>query len=901
MEHKVDANPKRALFISRAGADADFAAVIAELLQAAGYAVVLQQWDFANRNFMERMHAALAEGSRVVALLSPEYLRSDHCQAEWQNAIADDPLNTKSRLILLRVVDCEPPGLLSGLAYWDLVPIRDNRQLLEDIVLDAVREERHDAALSGPYWRAAGSIVDAEAIRPVLGFSGREPELSALCAALSGDNAIAVVHGLGGVGKSSVAREYAWRNREQFSVIWWLNAATEDAIVDGLLRLGTMFVRGLDQLADRRASAQQVTHSVLIGFVRPVLLIFDNLEDERLLRTWLPRTGSRALVTSRNTAWGAEITAIPVQTWSFEAATGYLRRESGRADLSEVDARTIAEALGGLPLALAHAAASLRGMRMMTPSRYLERISAHLKNAPRGADYPRSVFATFNTAIAQAEKEAGGAAALLCFAASFAPNAIPDELFRQPLNNRFEELQPAVAQDGAAQALGSVLIDDLRLDEALGALDGLSLLSFSETARTYSIHRLVQLAARDMLGEEPQAWRECAAGAADAVFPEVMFTTWSQCERLLPHARAALDALPDDTAFLPAGRLASRCAVYLRERGEYRTAEPLHVRALAIYERACEAEDPDVATSLNDLATLYWEQGRYGDAEPLRMRALAIRERTLGPNHLDVAASLNDLAALYYVQGRFDEAEPLYKRALRIAEDALGGEHPDVSTCLSNLAALCYRQGRYAEAEPLYTRALAISEKALGPDHPGVAYSLNNLASLFERQGRFGEAEPLYARALAIFEKTLGRDHPKIGTSMNNLARVRHQQGRHGEAEPLYQRALMIRERALGSDHPEVATSLNDLASLYDAQGRREEAESLYVRALAIRENALGRDHPDVAISLCGLASLFDAQRRFEEAESLYARALAIREKVLGPGHPDTQAVCEELAALRSR
>ena len=91
MERKVATNPQKALFISRAGADADFAAVIGELLQAAGYAVVLQQWDFANRNFMERMHAALAEGSRVVALLSPEYLRSDHCQAEWQNAIAEDP------------------------------------------------------------------------------------------------------------------------------------------------------------------------------------------------------------------------------------------------------------------------------------------------------------------------------------------------------------------------------------------------------------------------------------------------------------------------------------------------------------------------------------------------------------------------------------------------------------------------------------------------------------------------------------------------------------------------------------------------------------------------------------------------------------------------------------------
>ena len=885
----------KTFFVSRADADAEFASVIEEVLQAAGFTVILQQWDFANRNFTERMHAALAEGARVVALLSPEYLRSEHCQAEWQNAIADDPLNTKSRLILLRVAACEPPGLLSGLAHWDLVPIRDNRALLESIVLGAVREDR-DAAFGGPYWRAPGSIVDVEAIRPVPGFSGREQELAALSAALSNDNAIAVMHGLGGVGKSSVAREYAWRNREEYSVVWWLNAQTESAIVEGLLRVGTLFVRGLDQLADRRGAAQQVTNSVLGGFAKPVLLIFDNLEDERLLRPWLPRNGSRALATSRNASWGAEIASIPVQTWSLETSISYLRRESGRADLNEADARTIAEALGALPLALAHAAASLRGMRMVTPARYLESISAHLKNAPRGAEYPRSVFATFSAAIAQAENEAGGAAALLCFAALFAPEAVPDELFRERIENYSTGLQPAISGGAPARALRSVLADDLSADEALGALDALSLLAFSETTRTYSIHRLVQLAARDMLGENAIAWRECAVGVADAVFPEVEFATWPQCERLLSHARAALSTLPSNTAFLPAGHLAGRCAIYLRERGEYGAAEPLQVRALTIRERACDADHPDVATSMNELATLYWEQGRYAEAEPLRTRALAIRERVLDPNHADVATSLNDLGALYYAQGRYGEAEPLYTRALTIAEETLGADHPSVGTCLGNLAALYYRQGRYEDAEPVYARALKIEETALGPDHPGVAYSLHNLASLYEAQERFREAEPLYARALTIFEKALGPDHPKVATSTNNLARVRHRQGGYGEAEPLYARALLIRETALGPDHPEVAISLTDLASLYEAQGRSEEAESLYTRALAIREKALGPDHPDVAISLNDLASLYEAQGRSEEAESLYARVLAIRQKALGRDHALTEAARKRLS-----
>jgi tetratricopeptide (TPR) repeat protein len=868
---------QRALFVSRAAADADFAAVIGAILQDAGYSVILQQWDFGNRNFIERVHAALAEGARVVALLSPEYLRSDQCQAEWQNAIADDPLNTRSRLILLRVVECEPVGLLSGLAYWDLVPIRDNRPLLREIVREAVREDRRDVVPSGPYWRAPRSIVDAEAIRPVPSFSGREPELAAIAAALSKEGAIAAVHGLGGVGKSSIAREYAWRSREEYSIVWWLNAQTEDAIIDGLLRLGALFVRGLDRVTDRRAAAQQVTTSVLSGFSNPVLLIFDNLEDEPLLWAWRPRTGSRVLVTSRSAVWETAIATISLRPWELETAVDYLQRESGRTDLAPEDTRAIAEALGTLPLALSHAAASLRGMRMVAAGRYLERIGEHLKNAPRGAEYPQSVFATFRTAIAHAEREAAGAAAVLCFAASFAPDAIPDELFRQSIEHYPAGLRPELSEGGTALDLGSACADALHLDEALGALDRLSILAFSGSSRAYSMHRLVQLAGQDLGGACALGWRECAAEVADAAFPEVEFSTWAQCARLLPHVRAALEALPSDATFLPAGRLANRCAVYLRKRGEYAMAEILQKRSVTIREKALGPEHPDVARSLNNLANVYLDQGRYQEAEALYTRALGIREKALGPDHSDAAACLDGLAVLHREQGRYAEAERLQRRALALKEKALGPDHPDVALSLNNLAVLCGDQGRIDQAEALHRRALTIKEKALGPDHPDVALSLLNLANECHKQGRLEEAEALHTRALAVKEKALGPDHPSVAISLDELANVYYEQRRYERAQPLLERALAILEKSLGPDHSHVAHSLNGLGNTYREQGRYEDAEPLLVRALAIREKAFGADHPDVATSLTDLGKLYEAQKRFEEAERLFARALALK------------------------
>jgi class 3 adenylate cyclase/tetratricopeptide (TPR) repeat protein len=737
------------------------------------------------------------------------------------------------------------------------------------------------------------SIFDATEFHAVASFSGRDEELATLQAALKNDGAMAVVHGLGGMGKSSIAREYGWRDRERYSVVWWLNAQSEDGIIDGLLRLGTMFVQGLNHLA-RRIAAERVINSVLGGFDKPVLLVFDNLEDEGLMRTWLPRTGARALATSRDAAWSTDITAIPLRIWTLETAVEYLARASGRADLSDDEARAIAQAVGALPLALAHAAASLRSARMVSPQRYLERITERLKNAPRGAEYPRSVFATFITSIAQAERQAAGAAAVLCFAAFFAPDAIPDELFRQGVEYYAEGLQP-VLSDGVAVDLRSAIADELRLDEALGALDRLSLLSFTQSSQIYSMHRLVQLAAQDLADGGGRVWDECAVSVADAALSgnrDDDVATWPQYERLLPHARAALDALPSDTVLVPGGSLASRCAAYLLQRGEYAAAEQLSKRGLAIFEKAHGPDHPDVARSLIRLGNVYWTQGRYAEAQSAQARALAIGEQALGPDHPLLAWSLNGLGLLCADPA---EAEPLYRRALAIREKAFGADDPAVAMSLNNIAMLYQSRARYAEAEALHARALAIWEKAHGLDHPLVAFTLTNLARAYQDQGRYTEAEPLSLRSLAIREKVLGPDHPHVAMSLNVLALMYAAQGCYAEAEALHLRALAIREKAFGPDRPDVAESLNNLADLYRLQGRYVEAEPLIKRALAIREKALGPDHPEVAESLNNLAYVYHGQGRFAEAEPLLERVLPIREKSLGRDHPLTNATREAL------
>jgi len=333
-------------------------------------------------------------------------------------------------------------------------------------------------------------------------------------------------------------------------------------------------------------------------------------------------------------------------------------------------------------------------------------------------------------------------------------------------------------------------------------------------------------------------------------------------------------------------------------KGFYAKAEPLFFRALAINEKTFGSDHPDTATILNNLAALYYAQGSNIKAESFYLRALTIREKRLGPEHPDTLISLNNLAELYNSQGSYSKAEPLYLRCLTVSEKALGPDHLDTALILNNLGGLYESKGNFSKAEPLYIRALAIREKVQGPDHPDTATSLDNLAGVYSSQGAYVKAQPLYVRALAAREKALGPDHPDTAISLANLGVLYYIQGLYVKAESLYLRSLTIREKVLGSDHPDTATSLNNLAALYERQGAYAKAEPLYLRALAIREKALGIDHPDTAASLNNLAELYKSQGEYGKAEPLHLRALAISEKALGPDHPDTAQSFNNLAGL---
>ncbi|ACF47371.1 TPR repeat-containing protein (plasmid) [Prosthecochloris aestuarii DSM 271] len=764
---------KKDFFISYTGADQQWAEWIAWQLEKAGYTTVLQAWDFhAGSNFVQDMQTALEKVQRTIAVLSPRYLQSAYARAEWSAVFAEDPTGEKGILIPVRIEPCELKGLHKAIVYIDLVrKERKNAQAfllkeLQHVLEKSSRKPKQEPGYPGefkPEPRYPGSLPDVWNIpRRNPNFTGRDQLLQDLHASLTDGNHTALtqqaLHGLGGIGKSQLAIEYAYRYSTSYAHAWWIRAEEDASIITDYAALATAL-----QLPEKDAEEQKVIIEAVRRWLNTHhgwLLVFDNVRDAASIRHYLPDgTGGHVLITSRNPDWRTIGRPLQVTVWERDESIAFLKQRTGQDQQENSDANELADELGDLPLALEQAAAFIE-KRHITISEYLNLYRTRRKDlldrTTPSDDYPDTIATTWVMAF-EAIRDVPLASDLLFFSSIIAPDAIPKDLIKQALEQRVDD------QDHEEQS-----IDELDFHDAIDALCSYSLIS--PDTDTFSIHRLVQAITQDRMGPEAIAhYRKEMLQSLLALFPEDAHNTpscWRLCAELLPHAEKIIEKSDPSVNM---ATLLNNMGSYYHGRAFYAEAEPLYRRALDIYEKQLGGEHPYVATSLNNLAELFRAQGKYGEAEPLYRRALGIDEKALGLEHPEVATDLNNLALLLDAQGKYGEAEPLYRRALDIYEKQLGGEHPYVATSLNNLAGLLYAQGKYGEAEPLYRRALLIREEQLGGEHPYVATSLNNLAGLLDAQGKYGEAEPLYRRALGICEQSLGASHPNTITMQNNL------------------------------------------------------------------------------------------------------------------------------------
>lgn len=738
-------------------------------------------------------------------------------------------------------------------------------------------------------------------------FTGREREIGALYHALQAESAVALCHplgisGLGGIGKTQTALEYAYRYAGEYLAVFWVQADSLSALTSGFVRLAQIL-----ELPERSEQDQRLIVAAVLNWLRQHpqwLLIFDNMDDLSMAEPFLPKAGpGHILFTTRAHAFTGIAQSLYIEQMETEVGALLLLRRASilhvqalleAASRNECDmACAISQELAGLPLALDQAGAFLKE----TPypladylSLYRQRRSDLLqKRGELHRDYPDSVATTWSLSFERMTRANVAAAELLCLCAFLAPDAIPEEIITT-----------------GAPYLGAILArvaaDPLQFDRACRDALRFSLIGREPDARILTVHRLVQVVLQDSLSAKTCAvWKRSAISAVTATFPDPQFESWALCERLSPHALVCANWIEQEQmTSVDVTTLLNSAGRYLSQRARYSEAHQLYQQTLCIREKLFGPRHAEIAPVLHNLADLYRHQGNYAQAESSLKRALSILERQFGPDRPVMAVSLSSLGNLYMDQGRYPEAETVYIRALAITERHQGTEHPETATRLNNLANVYVQQGKYTQAEALYVRMLAITEQHLGAGHPEMATSLNNLATLYDAMEETGRAEEFYLRALKIDEQAYGPEHPHVAIDLNNLALFYATRSKYAQAKPLFERALSMNERLLGTTHPETAKNLHNLGDLSRHTGHYAEAEALYRRSILIKMQQLSGTHASLASSLNSLALLYMEQSRYAEAEPLYMQALTICEEHVGASHPKTAIALYNLASLYS-
>ncbi|KAK0611657.1 hypothetical protein B0T14DRAFT_488834 [Immersiella caudata] len=750
-------------------------------------------------------------------------------------------------------------------------------------------------------------------------FVAREEELNQLHEILSKgpDRRTAVIHGLGGMGKTQVAVEYAQRHRNDYSAVLWFNARDQASLKQEFLRTAerilhefpsVVYIQDAVESRDLDEAVRAVKRWLDISENDGWLLIYDNYDNPVLnkgdekrkkneldtagdgvlegydMRTFLPDAYHGAvLITTRSSRiqFGHRVPLKKLK--HVEESLAILCHTSGRQNLGkDPSALELAQKLDGLPLALSTAGVYLCNM----PTTCAEYIQLYDKSwqrlqltTPSLDSYDKSLYSTWDISYTQVRLRNATSAMLLQLWAYFDHEDLWFELLREGQLQGppwFQKMTDDIIEFNTAVRV----LCDYGLVEA-----DISSKEYATESHGYSIHSCVHAWTVHVLNEAKD--KTSARLAITCVSSKVPAMTeheyWVIQQRLIQHGAYCSTMIMDSISLVEGEEWTlQKLGDLFKDQGLLDKAEAMYDRALQAREKTLGPDHTSTLQAVHNLGKLYLDKGRLDEAEAVYNRALKGREKALGPDHTSTLGTVNNLGLVYRDQGRLNEAEAMYDRALQGIEKALGPDHPSTLAVVNNLGILYRNQGRLGEAEAMYNRALQNREKVLGPDHTATLATVNNLGLVYWDQGRLDKAEAMFNRALQGIE-VLGPDHARTLDTVHNLGLVYLYQGRLNEAEAMNDRALKGREKVLGPDNLSTLDTLNNLGTVYKDQGRLDEAEAMYHRSLKGREKALGPDHLSTLETVNNLGTLFWNHGRPNEAEAMYDRALQGYQKMSTP------------------
>lgn len=830
---------------------------------------------------------------RAIAVLSSAYLHSPDARSIWKTLSSADAADTHRQLIPVRISEVRITEPFNEHPVVDLARM-DAAQATAKLLWALDRpvqllgrsgnqaEEPRFPGTIPPIWNVPARNAD---------FTGRGATLELLRDKLAGGGRAVVVaqalYGLGGVGKTQLALEYAHRFMADYDLVWWVPSEraeeTSGALADLARKMGLKVSENVAEAAE--AALEELRRETTPHW----LVIFDNADDPKQLEPYLPTGSGHVLITSRNQAWTHSAEPLEVDVFTRDESVGHLLRHVPELDLA--DAKRVADALGHLPLAVEQASAWLEQTGM--PARvYVEQLatqSTRILALNQPPDYPMPVVATWNLSFDRLKQRSPAAVRLLQLCAFFSPGPISmDLLYSDEMN---ESLLP----------FDETLSEKLMLGRVIRDISRFALVKVDQGSNSLQIHRLVQAVIRSQMSDEEQVEarhevHRILVGARPRQGETDDPANWSTYDIIWPHLSPSVAEECNDPR---TRQLLIDWVRYQWKHGEFESCLNLARRLENVWTHQLGPDDPQTLYLQFQIANVLRSEGRFDDARDLDTYVLERQRAVLGADHPYALMTANGLGADLRALGDFREALVSDRATYESFKEQFGEDYPRTLIAAHNLGCSLRLVGDCFAARVLDEETLDRQRRVLGLDHPYTLLSAASLAYDLRAVGAFRESVDLLRDTWGNYRDVLGDEMLDTLRTAAGLAVSLRKAGEQAEAMNLGQDTYERYKRRYGSDAPDAQSCALNLACDYAAVDDMPHALALVTEVKAAHQASLGDDHPNTLVAANNLACYLRCTDRVPEALELADDTLGRMRRKLGERHPLTLSCALNLANCR--